>query len=49
MTEMLVAKLPDPPSEDPNEDDVKDEEILRKLSKLKKFNKKWLDNELCPS
>ena len=45
MTEMLVAKLPDPPSEDPNEDDVKDEEILRKLSKLKKFNKKWLDNE----
>ena len=43
--EMLVAKLPDPPSEDPNEDDIKDKEIRRKLSKLKKFNKKWLDNE----
>ena len=43
--EMLVAKLPDPPSDDPNEGDIKDEEILRKLSKLKKFNKKWLDNK----
>ena len=43
--EMLIAKLPDPPSENPIEIDIKDGEILRKLSKLKKFNKKWLDNE----
>ena len=46
--EMLVAKLPDPPSDDPNEGDIKDKEIQRKLSKLKKFNKKWLDKEDCP-
>ena len=46
--EMLVAKLSDPPSDDPNEGDIKDKEIQQKLSKLKKFNKKWLDKEDCP-
>ena len=44
--EMLVANLPDPPSESPNEGDRKDEEIQKKLSKLKKFNKKLLDDKI---
>ena len=48
--ELVVENLPEPPSDPSHGGNTmkrlwKDEEIQEKLSRLKKFNKKWLDDE----